>query len=102
MATFEAKVYKLTIEPHPNADKLELAVVGDYRAVVGKGLYKTGDLGVYIQEGSIVPKWLLQKMDLWDNEKNIGKLAGPQGNRVKSIKLRGILSTGLIYPVEVI
>lgn len=91
MATFEAKVYKLTIEPHPNADKLELAAVGDYRAVVGKGLYHTGDLGVYIQEGSLVPKWLCEKYE-W-------KLAGPDANRVKAIKLRGIVSQGIVVPV---
>lgn len=46
MATFEAKVYRLTIEEHPNADALELAVVGDYRSIVRKGQFKTGDLGV--------------------------------------------------------
>lgn len=100
MATFEAKVYRLTIEEHPNADALELAVIGDYRAIVRKGQFKTGDLGVYIVEGSIVPKWILQSMDLWDDATDKGRLAGPNGDRVKSIKLRGILSTGLIYPVD--
>jgi hypothetical protein len=92
MSTFEAKVYRLTIEPHPNADKLELAAVGDFRAVVGKGLYKTGDLGVYVQEGSIVPKWLCEKYE-W-------KLAGPDANRVKAIRLRSILSQGIIVPIR--
>jgi RNA ligase (TIGR02306 family) len=92
MATFEAKVYRLTIEPHPNADLLELAAVGDYRAVVGKDLYKTGDFGVYIQEGSLVPKWLCEKYD-W-------KLAGPDANRVKAMKLRGILSQGIVVPLR--
>src|SRR5271157_4752913 len=93
MSTFEAKVYRLTIEPHPNADKLELAVVGDYRAIVGKGQFMTGDYGVYIQEASIVPDWLIEKLGL------VGKLAGPQHNRVKAMKLRSILSQGLVYPV---
>lgn len=96
MSTFEARVYKLTIEPHPNADKIELARVGDYRAIVAKGQFKTGDLGVYIQEGSVVPEWVLVKMNL------VGKLAGKSHNRVKAIKLRGILSQGLVYPVETI
>ena len=48
MAEFEAKVYRLKIEEHPNADALEIARVGDYRSIVRKGQYKTGDLGVYI------------------------------------------------------
>ena len=93
MAEFEAKVYRLTIEPHPNADRLELAVVGDYRSIVPKGEFKTGDLGVYIPEASICPDWLIAEMGLE------GKLAGKQKNRVKAVKLRGVLSQGLVYPV---
>ena len=93
MAEFEAKVYKLIIEPHPNADRLELAVVGDYRSIVMKGQFKTGDLGVYIPEAAVCPDWLIAEMGLE------GKLAGKQKNRVKAVKLRGILSQGLVYPV---
>lgn len=100
MAEFEAKVYRLKIEPHPNADMIELAIVGDYRSIVRKGDFKTGDLGVYIPTGSVVPEWLLKKLGLWDDEKGKGRLAGKDGNRVKEIRLRGILSEGLIYPVE--
>ena len=94
MSTFECKVYKLTISEHPNADAIELAQVGDYRSIVKKGDFKTGDLGVYIPEASIVPDWLLEEIGL------TGKLAGKKRNRVKAIKLRGILSQGLIYPVD--
>ena len=93
MATFECKVYKLTIEEHPNADALELARVGDYVSIVRKGQFQTGDLGVYIPEAALVPEWLLKEIGLE------GKLAGKEKNRVKAMKLRGILSQGLIYPV---
>lgn len=94
MATFEAKVYRLTIEEHPNADALELARVGDYRSIVRKGQFKTGDLGVYIPEQSVLPEWLIKELGLE------GKLAGKDKNRVKAVRLRGVLSQGLIYPVE--
>lgn len=93
MATFECKVYKLTIETHNNADALELAVVGDYRSIVMKGAFKTGDLGVYIPEAAVVPEWLIVQLGLE------GRLAGKAQNRVKAIKLRGVLSQGLIVPV---
>lgn len=93
MAEFEAKVYKLEIEEHPNADVLELAKVGDYRSIVRKGDFKTGDLGVYIPEAAICPEWLIQQLGLE------GRLAGKTKNRVKAVKLRGILSQGLIYPL---
>jgi RNA ligase (TIGR02306 family) len=94
MSTFEVKVYKLKIEPHPNADAIELARVGDYLSVVGKGQFKTGDLGVYIPEAAVVPDWVIEKLGL------TGKLAGSQQNRVKASKFRGILSQGLIYPLR--
>jgi len=93
MATFEVKVYRLEIEEHPNADVIELARVGDYRSIVRKGQFKTGDLGVYIPEAAIVPDWLIAELGLE------GKLAGKDKNRVKAIKLRGILSQGLIVPL---
>lgn len=96
MSTFEAKVYKLKIEPHNNADTLELCIIGDYRSCVRKGQFVDGDLGVYIPEGAVVPDWLIEKLGL------TGKLAGPNHNRVKASRLRGILSQGLVYPVETI
>jgi len=94
MATFDCKVLRLEIEPHPNADRLELAKIGDYRSIVGKGQYKTGDLGVYIPEAALVPAWLLEKMNL------TGKLSGKEHNRVKAVKLRGVLSQGLVCGAE--
>lgn len=93
MASFETKVYRLEIEEHPNADRLELAKIGDYRSIVLKGQFKDGDLGVYIPEASMVPDWLIRKLGLE------GKLAGKQHNRVKAVKLRGVLSQGLVLPV---
>jgi len=94
MAHFAATVERITIEPHPDADRLELAAVGDYRAVVGKGQFKTGDLVAYIPEQAVVPDPLLEEMGLK------GRLAGKAQNRVKAIKLRGVLSQGLCYPAR--
>ena len=92
MAFFEVKVYPITLEPHPNADAIELAVIGDYRSIVRIGQFQNGDKVAYIPEGSIVPDDLLEAMDL------TGKLAGSKGNRVKAVRLRGVLSQGLCYP----
>ena len=50
MFEFEAPCVKVTIEPHPDADKLEVATVKGYNCVVGKDQLKTGDLAVYIPE----------------------------------------------------
>ncbi|MFT4978137.1 MAG: RNA ligase (TIGR02306 family), partial [Myxococcota bacterium] len=94
MAEHEVRVVAVTIEPHDNADALEIARVGDYRAVVGKGQLATGDLIAYIPEQSLVPQPLLVELGL------VGRLAGKEKNRVKALRLRGVLSQGLCYPAR--
>jgi RNA ligase (TIGR02306 family) len=90
MASFAVLVRKIEVFPHPNADLLELAKVDDYRCVVKKGEFKTGDLVAYIPEQSIVPENVLEELGL------VGRLAGSEKNRVKAVKLRGELSQGLV------
>lgn len=94
MSTFVVKIHRIKIEQHPNADALECAVVGDYRSIVQKGQYKDGDLVAYIPEAAIVPDWLIAKLNLE------GRLAGSDKNRVKAVRLRGIVSQGLVAPCD--
>jgi RNA ligase (TIGR02306 family) len=87
---------------HPDADRLTIVKIRGYSCISnltsdGSPRYKANDLVVYIPEGAVVPEWLLKKMDFWDGEKGI--LAGSKGDRVKAIKLRGIVSQGILYPV---
>lgn len=94
MANFCVKVYEAKIESHPNADSIELCVIGDYRSIVKKGSLKSGDLVAYIPEASIVPADIIEELGL------TGRLSGSAMNRVKAMKLRGILSQGLVYPAK--
>lgn len=55
MSSFQVTAERLTIVPHPDADRLELAEVGLYRAVVGKGQFRSGDYAVYIPEQAVLP-----------------------------------------------
>jgi RNA ligase (TIGR02306 family) len=100
MSTFDCKVVPITILPHPNAEKLELAQVADYRCVVGKDLYKTGDLVAYIPEAAVIAEDQLQFFGYWNEEQGKGLLAGSKGDRVKAVKLRGEVSQGLVFPVN--
>ena len=93
MAEFAVKIHRIRLEPHPNADAIELAAIGGYRSVVKLGQFQEGDLLAYIPEGAIIPSGLLQEMGLENY------LAGPEQNRVKAIRLRGIVSQGLVWPV---
>lgn len=101
MAQFEVPVLAIDrIEDHPNADALEIAVVRGYRCVVRIGAHRAGDRVAYIPEDALVPAELLREMQLWDEAKGRGMLAGKKGDRVKAIRLRGIVSQGLLYPVS--
>lgn len=96
MSAFTCEVVRVSIDPHPNADAIELAQVGGYVSIVRKGQFKDGDLAIYIPEQSVLPQWLLKKMSFWDDLNGKGKLSGSAGNRVRAMKLRGVLSQGLL------
>ncbi|MEU9073487.1 RNA ligase (ATP) [Kitasatospora sp. NPDC048538] len=90
MSTLRVTAEKLVILEHPNADALELAQVGLYRAVVAKGSYRTGDYAVYIPEQAVLPEQLIGELGL------TGKLAGSRADRVRAVRLRGELSQGIV------
>ena len=62
MATFAVKVFEITVEPHPDPEttSLECARIGDYRVVIAKGKYKTGDKVAYIPEDSLLPEKMIE------------------------------------------
>ncbi|MFE7648940.1 RNA ligase (ATP) [Streptomyces phaeoluteigriseus] len=90
MSTLRVTAEVLTVHEHPNADALELAQVGLYRAVVAKGAYRTGEAAVYIPEQSVLPPGLIEELGL------TGRLAGGNADRVKAVRLRGELSQGIV------
>lgn len=93
MSTFIVAVRRISkVLPHGNADKLELAEVEDlaYQFVIPKGSAKPGDDVVYIPIDSVLPDDLSTKLGV----KNY--LAGKDKNRVKTVKLRGAISQGIV------
>lgn len=90
MSTLRVTAETLTVHEHPNADALELAQVGLYRAVVAKGAYRTGDVALYIPEQAVLPTALVDELGL------TGRLAGKASDRVKAVRLRGELSQGIV------
>ena len=93
MAELYAPVVEYEAEEHPNADRLELAVVDGWRAACPVGKFQPGQKVAYIPEGALLPWDLVEELGLADPP----RLAGPKRNRVKPIRLRGELSQGLIY-----
>ena len=96
MSTFKVEVKRISeIKPHNNADKLEIGKVGglDFQFVIEKGRYNVGELVVYFPVDSLLPQSLIDHL-------GITYLSGPNKNRVKTIKLRGEYSQGLIVSVD--
>lgn len=101
MSTFKVEVRRIqAVEPIAGADRIELAVVAGWRSVVPKGSVRAGSPAVYIPEAAVVPEAILRKLGLWDGARAKGKLAGDDGRRVKAVSFLGVLSQGLILPVE--
>lgn len=96
MSSFEVLAEHIRITPHPNADRLEMAQVGLYSAVVGKGQFQDGELALYIPEQGLLPDWLVTELGLE------GKLAGKAANRVKAVRLRSVLSQGIVAKVGIL
>ncbi|WP_415938718.1 RNA ligase (ATP) [Streptomyces sp. 039-1] len=94
MSTLRVTAEMLTVHDHPNADALELAQVGLYRAVVAKGAFRTGEHAVYIPEQSVLPAPLIEELGL------TGRLAGSAADRVRAVRLRGELSQGIVCRPE--
>jgi len=100
-----AKVSK--VEQHPDAPHLDMIYFYNLPGVVsmkledGSPRYKEDELVIYITEGSIVPEYLLRQ-GFWNDEKGIGLLSGPQGNRVKASNFRGVRSHGILFPLTVV
>lgn len=97
MSEFQVTVERVrSIEPIEGADRIELAVIGEYRSIVAKGSFAPGDLAVYLPEASVLPEWLIVKLNL------VGKLSGGQKNRIKAIKLKGCLSQGILLALDTV
>ena len=95
MADFKVTVQKLDeVSTHPNADRLDVARIGGWQIVVGKDQHQAGEQVAYIPEQALVPLALQKKLEVE------GRLAGSKKNRVKAIKLRGVLSQGLVLPLK--
>ncbi len=93
-----AKIVRIDeLNPIEGADAIECAVVGGWKVVAQKGLYNVGDLAVYFEIDSWIPHELAPFLS---KGKEPREFEGVKGERLKTIKLRGQLSQGLLMPLE--
>lgn len=83
------------ILPIEGADAIECAVVGGWKVVVKKDEYKVGDLAIYCEIDSWIPHDLAPFLS---KGKEPREFNGVKGERLRTVKLRGQLSQGLLLP----
>ena len=87
------------VRPIPEADAIECVTVDGWDVVTKKGEFSVGDLVVYLEIDSWVPTELAPFLS---KGKEPREFNGVKGERLKTIKLRGQLSQGLLLPYAVI
>ncbi len=93
-------IIKRITEIHPiaGADAIECAIVGGgWPVVVKKGEFSVDDLGLFLEIDSWAPHELAPFLS---KGKEPRELNGVKGERLRTIKLRGQLSQGLLLPVS--
>lgn len=84
------------IRPILNADQLELAIIDGWQAVVRKGEFVPGQTIVYCEIDSFLP---IEPQYEFLRKNCYRKMAdGTEGFRIRTMKLRGELSQGLVLP----
>lgn len=89
----------ISIEPIPNADAIELARIQGWQCVVKKGEFQPGDLGVFLEIDSVPPDEPRFAF-LWHNKKDVEPAVQPASFRLRTVRLRGMLSQGLLLPIQ--
>jgi RNA ligase (TIGR02306 family) len=84
------------IQPIPDADAIECAVVGGWKVVVKRSEFAVGDLAVYLEIDSWVPHELASFLSKGSEPREYN---GVKGERLRTVKLRGQISQGLLLPL---
>ena len=76
----------------PNADNIELVTVGGWNAITKKDEYQVGDLVVVATTDAVIPQALSDLMEVTNYLR--------KGQRVRTVKLRGVYSECLLIPFK--
>jgi RNA ligase (TIGR02306 family) len=80
------------IKEIPGADNIEQGVIGGWNCIIKKGEYKVDDLVVVATTDAVIPQELSDAMNVTNYLR--------KGQRVRTVKLRGVYSECLIIPTH--
>ncbi|QPC75059.1 hypothetical protein HYE68_005811 [Fusarium pseudograminearum] len=88
------------ITPIPGADRIEAATVDGWTCVVSTNAFKPGDRGVYFEIDSLLPASDPRFVFLAPKVVSPNGLTHTPDIRVRTVKIRGVLSQGLLMPLN--
>lgn len=91
-----------SIEPIKGADRIELAHIDGWQVIVAKNKFKSGDRVVYAEIDSAIPVGGKLDSDGTLAERGTKTINGAEYHVLKTIKLRGALSQGLVFEYGVL
>lgn len=86
-----------SIGPIEGADAIEVATIGGWEVVVKKNEFVSGQLVVYFEIDSWIPTELAPFLSKGKEPREYFRV---KGERLRTIRLRGQLSQGLVLPIE--
>ena len=87
------------IEPIENADAIEVAYIDGWKVVIKKGEFNVGDMVIYIEIDSWIPHSLAPFLSKGQEPR---EYMGVKGERLRTVKLRGQISQGLVLPPSIL
>lgn len=87
------------IKPIENADFIELVRIDGWQCVVKKGDFKFGDIGLYFEIDSFLP--IEPRFEFLRKSCYKKLVDGTEGFRLKTVKLKGCVSQGLLLPLSI-
>lgn len=84
------------VEIHPNADLLDICTVKGWKCVTKRDEFKQGDLAIYCSIDSWIPHSLAPFLS---KGKEPREYEGVKGECLRTVRLRGQVSQGLILPI---
>ncbi|KAK7424932.1 hypothetical protein QQX98_000208 [Neonectria punicea] len=91
------------LTPIPGADRVQTASVDGWNCVVSVGDFQPGDLGLYFEIDSLLPgadpRWAFLAPKNAARSKSSPSPPPPDDIRIKTIRIRKVLSQGLLMPL---
>lgn len=84
--------------PIVGADRIELAIVDGWSCIVKKGEFEVGQEGIYFEIDSFLPA-SDNRFDFL-GESKVKQFGERRGWRIRTMKMRGVLSQGLLLPLN--